>query len=81
MLMVMTILILFLKKSCGFQFLHRVRSGPGKPGKSWNFVFLAFQAWKVMEFCVELCKVMENLITIKKYELIFIMYHDGQKFH
>jgi len=31
-----------------------------------EFCFLAFQAWKVMEFCVELWKVMENLITIKK---------------
>jgi len=34
-----------------------------------------------MEFCVELWKVMENLITIKKYESIFIVYCDRQKFH
>jgi len=39
------------------------------------------QAWKVMEFCVDLWKVMENLITKKKYELIFIVYHDRQRFH
>jgi len=38
----------------------RIRTDPGKPGKSLNFVFLAFRAWKVMEFCVELWKVMEN---------------------
>jgi len=61
--------------------LYRVRTGPGKPGKSWNFVFLAFQTWEVMEFCAELWKVMENLITIKKYESIFIVYHDRQKLH
>jgi len=33
-----------------------------------------------MEFCVELWKVMEN-ITIKKYESIFIVYRNSQKFH
>jgi len=60
--------------------MHRVHTGPGKPGKSWNFVFLAFQAWKVMKFCVELWKVMENLITIKKYESIFIVYHETKIF-
>jgi len=32
-----------------------------------------------MEFCVELWKVIENLITIKNYESIFIVYHDRQK--
>ena len=33
---------------------HRVRTGPGKPGKSWNFI-LAFsrtgKSWKVLEIC------------------------------
>jgi len=46
--------------------LYRVRTGPGIPGDSLNFVFVAFQGWEVMEFCAELWKVMENLITIKK---------------
>ena len=27
---------------------NRVRTGPGKPGKSWNLII--FQAWKVMDF-------------------------------
>ena len=33
----------------------RVRTGPGKPGKSWNFLLFGFQAWKVMEFDVGKC--------------------------
>ena len=28
--------------------LSRVRTGPGKPGKSWNFVVAFFQDWKVL---------------------------------
>ena len=29
---------------------NRVRTGHGKPEKSWNFKKFIFQAWKVMEF-------------------------------
>ena len=28
---------------------YRVCTGPGKPGKSWNFVNGIFQDWKVLE--------------------------------
>jgi len=48
--------------------------------ESRGILFLAFQAWKVMEFYVELWKVMENIITLKNYESILIVYHDRQKF-
>ena len=33
---------------------YRVRTGPGRPGKSWNFI-MAFsrtgKSWKVLEIC------------------------------
>ena len=33
-------------------FLYRVRTGPGKPGKSWNFIVeKGYWSWKVLEIC------------------------------
>lgn len=38
----------------------RVLTGATKPKKVMEFCLLAFQAWNVIEFCVELWKVVEN---------------------
>ena len=35
--------------------LNRVGTGPGKPGKSWNFI----KSWKVLEICLTQLKNMK----------------------
>ena len=55
--------LIFIKKS--YLSLNRVRTGHGKPRKSWNFRIQFSQAWKVMEFKCGLWKVM----FLKKYKI------------
>jgi len=49
--------------------INRVRTGPGKPGKSWNFLGVFLFVFVFVSFVLELWNGMANIITIKKIDL------------
>ena len=49
---------------------HRVRTGPGKSGKSLSFIIGIFQDWKVLEKRPLVLESSENLLnSTKKYDV------------
>ena len=62
---IFNVLFLFLR----FLKLYRVRTGPGKPGKSWNFVVAFSRTGKSWKMLLVLESFGNLLNSSKKYEM------------
>ena len=65
--------------------LHRVRTGHGKPRKSWNLIIGHGKSWKIIGCVVrkllQVSKQGQNIILARKYPktMILTIFEDGHK--